>query len=117
MTEYLDYLCEAFGRFGAVRVRPMFGGHGLFHQGLMFALVFEDELFLKADRESVEAFEALGLEAFRYTRKGKFMSLSYYRAPDEILDDPDAAARWGGQAYQAALRSRKKQPARNLGHG
>lgn len=108
MSEYLDYLREAFDRFGTVRVRRMFGGHGLFHQGLMFALVFDDELFLKADSESVGMFQARGLEPFRYIRQSRTVSLSYYRAPEEILDDPDQAAHWARQAYEAAFRSRKK---------
>ncbi len=35
--------------FGPVTVRPMFGGAGIFRDGLMFALIADEVLYLKAD--------------------------------------------------------------------
>jgi DNA transformation protein len=47
MSEFTDYLHEVFEDFGAIRVRRMFGGEGVYHQGLMFALVANERLYLK----------------------------------------------------------------------
>ncbi len=73
----------------------------------MFALVSDDEIFLKADEQNKSAFEALGLKPFTYHKKGKAMKMSYRQAPSEIFDDNTIAAVWAKSAYAAALRSRK----------
>jgi DNA transformation protein len=108
MSEFTDYLHEVFQDFGSIEARRMFGGHGVFRDGLMFALVVEDVLYLKADAETAGDFEARGLARFQYHKQGKTVSLSYYTAPDEIFDDPDEACAWARRAYAAALRASDK---------
>ena len=114
MSEYIDYLKEVFADFGPVGARRMFGGHGLYHEGLMFALVARDALYLKSDGENVHFFEALGLEKFSYEKQGKRYSIAYFQAPDTVYDDPEEAALWARRAYAAALRAdalkRRKSP-------
>lgn len=107
MSGFADFIPEMLEAFGPVTLRRMFGGHGVYHQGLMFALVADDTLYLKTDAGNLAEFEALGLEAFRYTdRHGRTAQLSYRRAPDDMLDDRDMAAHWARSAYRAALRAR-----------
>ena len=107
MSEFVDYLHEVFAPFGRVIAKPMFGGHGIYHDGLMFGLVADDELYLKADATTRTDFEAAGSVPFEYMKKGKPTNLSYYRAPEAIFDDPDEALNWARLAYDAALRGRK----------
>lgn len=111
MNEYVAYLEEVFERFGAVSARRMFGGYGIYHDGRMFGLVVDDTLYLKADAQSVGEFEARGLAPFEYVREGKPIRLSYYRAPDEILDDRELAAEWAQRALAAAVRAGRHKPA------
>ncbi|MDC0662725.1 TfoX/Sxy family protein [Marinobacter sp. SS21] len=106
MSEYTDYLQEVFVQFGPVQARRMFGGHGIFHDGLMFALVSDETLYLKADDQCREAFIEAGLPPFEYEKQGKRMTMSYYQAPEEVLEDPDAAAEWARRSFGAALRTR-----------
>lgn len=113
MSDYIEFLQEVFDQFGPITARKMFGGYGVYHQGLMFALVADDTLYLKADAETIPLFEQEGLEPFEYDKNGKVMKMSYYLAPEEIMDDPDLAMLWGQRAFQAALRakaSRKPTP-------
>ena len=112
MSEFTDYLSEVFERLGPVDVRSMFGGYGVFYEGLMFALVAEDDVYLKADAQNAGDFESRNLPAFEYGRKGKSVKMTYYRAPDEILDDRDAAADWARRSYAAAQRMAKRRPPR-----
>ena len=107
MSEFVDHLAELFGAFGPVTVRRMFGGCGIFRDGVMFGLVVDDALYLKADAHNRSLFESNGLPRFEYTRKGKRISLSYYLAPGEALDDPDTLAEWARPAFDAALRGRR----------
>ena len=107
MSEFVRYLDEVFKRFGPIHARRMFGGWGIYGDELMFGLVADDVLYLKADAQSLEAFEKRGMRRFEYTRNGKTMGMSYFTAPDEIYDDSDEARVWATRAYEAALRSRK----------
>lgn len=106
MREYADYLHEVFDLFGPITARKMFGGYGIYHKGLMFALVAEETLYLKADGENSSYFEKEGLGQFEYNKNGKLVKMSYYRAPDEIMDDREQAAMWAHRSFEAALRSR-----------
>ncbi|MEM7432521.1 MAG: TfoX/Sxy family protein [Pseudomonadota bacterium] len=107
MSEFVDYLGEVFQQFGAIRARRMFGGYGVYHDDLMFGLVADDVLYLKADDQSAGLFTEKGLMPFEYVKNGKPMKMSYYTAPEEIFDDPDVAEAWARHAYDAALRSKK----------
>lgn len=106
MSEFTDFLHEVFSDFGPIQMRHMFGGHGIYHDGLMFALVADDTLYLKADAETADAFQSRGLDAFQYAKAGKWVSLSYYQAPEEIFEDPENASHWARLAFAAALRGR-----------
>jgi DNA transformation protein len=108
VSEFVDHLVEVFEPFAVVTIRRMFGGYGVFHEGLMFGLVAGDVLYLKSDEASAPAFAQRGLAAFEYEKQGKRVRLSYYMAPDEFFDDPGAVSIWAGRAYEAALRSRRK---------
>lgn len=107
MSEFTDHLSELLETFGPVTVRRMFGGHGVFRDGLMFGLVFDDALYLKADEHSRAMFESCGLPRFEYTAKGKRISLFYYLAPEEALEDPMTLAEWARPAFEAALRGNR----------
>ena len=106
MSEFADHLRDVFRHFGPIELRRMFSGQGVFHQGLMVGLVVADTLYLKADALSAGLFEAQGLPRFTYLRKGRPTSLSYYQAPEAVLEDGAEAARWARYAFEAALRAR-----------
>ena len=110
-AELIEFLKGQMADFGPVSVRRMFSGAGIFRDGLMFALVVGDMLYLKADEDTRGGFEAEGLEAFSYaTRGGRNTIMSFMRAPERCLDDPDDMTRWCRLAFDAALRSSKPKP-------
>ena len=96
---------ELFAEFGPVDVRRMFGGAGIFVDGRMIGLVSRDVIYLKADAETIPAFEREGLTPFSYaTKSGEHKLTSYWRMPDRLYDDPEELARWAHAAHAAALR-------------
>jgi len=106
-AEYLDFIKEQLSGFGPVTVRRMFGGAGIFRDGLMFALIADETLYLKADDASQKEFEALSLSPFTYGKGGKRTVMSYWRAPEACLDDGDEMTGWARKAFAAALRAQK----------
>jgi len=106
---FASYIVELMQSIGPVISKKMFGGYGFFLDGLMFALMADNTLYLKADIETAKEFKALGLEQFTYSRKGKEFAMSYYRSPDEILEASDEMYSWANKAYGAALRAAAKK--------
>jgi DNA transformation protein and related proteins len=106
MSEFVNFLHEVFESFGSINSRKMFGGYGIYHDGLMFGLVTDESLYLKADDTTKQQFIDKELMPFEYDKKNKKVKLSYYLAPEEIYEDPDEAVYWAKLAYQAALNSK-----------
>ncbi len=103
-NEFIEFLEETFEEFGVIGVRKMFGGYGIYHDGIMFGLVENNTLYLKADETTQGHFESKGLPQFQYDRAGKIVKMSYYKAPEEIYDDRENAAEWARLAYEVALK-------------
>ena len=119
-----EFIRELFAPFGPVTIKRMFGGAGIWSDGLMFALMFDGAIFLKVDESSIPDFEREGSKPFVYTRaksKGRVgrASLSYWRLPERLYDDPDELAVWAARALAIAQhkkfaprtrRKRKRSP-------
>lgn len=111
--EYREFLLDQLTPFGPVSIRRMFGGAGIFRDGLMFALVADDTLYFKVDATNQTDFEERGMEPFTYLRKSKPASLRYYEVPADILEDPQDLLPWAEKAFAVALTaSRAKSPGR-----
>jgi DNA transformation protein len=107
-----DYIRELFAEFGSVQVRRMFGGAGVYADGLMFALVSNGVIYLKADPEFVLEFERENCAPFQYdTKTGKRAIMSYWRMPDRLYDDTEELAQWARRALAAARQSQAKPAA------
>lgn len=97
---------DMFSGLGAVSLRRMFGGRGIYHRGLIVALEVGGEVLLKADAASAPAFEAAGARRWTYEGKaGKPVAMPYWSVPEDAFDDPELMARWVRLAHEAALRS------------
>lgn len=114
MSDFIDYLDEVFADFGPITTRRMFGAHGIYRDGLMFGLVAQGRLYLKTDAVNLPAFVAAHSEPFSFEQRGKPVKLSYWSAPELILDDRELARAWAQSAFDAALRS---QEAKDKGGG
>lgn len=106
-NDFVDNVLDLLRSWGGVVARRMFGGHGLYRQGAMFALVADDVLYLKVDDRNRPMFEAAGMSPFTYeTRSGTITIGSYYEAPAHLFDEPDQMLDWVRPALDAALRSK-----------
>jgi DNA transformation protein len=90
--------------FGPVTARAMFGGYGLYLDGAMFALIAGDALYFKCDARNRETFARQGGGPFTYSRRGRIVEMSYWQAPDAVMDDPARLCEWAGLAVAAARR-------------
>ena len=105
VSEFVTHVVDMLEPLGPVSARRMFGGYGIYLDGMMFALVADDTLYLKVDDESRSEFEAAGLEPFRYSKKGKTYGMSYHAAPEDALENAELLRDWARRAVDAAMRA------------
>lgn len=105
-----DAVADIFAPFGPVTTRRMFGGIGVYSDGVMIALVAFDELFIKTDSESVAVMEAEGSSPFVYEGGAKSITMSYWRMPERAFEDDEALIAFATMAKEAALRAKAKAP-------
>jgi DNA transformation protein len=100
---------ELFESLGPISIRKLFGGKGIYCDGVIVAVVVRGELMLKADGESIPDFEAAGCSQWTYTgsRHGKGVAMPCWSIPDSAFDDPDEMAVWASRAFAAGRRAGK----------
>jgi DNA transformation protein len=106
-----EFVMELFAQMGPVTIRRMFGGAGVFRDGLMFALIVDDVIYLKADAPLRADLEAEGCVPFVWVRPsdGKQVDLGYVSLPTGAMDEPDLASEWGQKAFAVALATKAKK--------
>jgi DNA transformation protein len=102
-----DLVADLLAPIGGVSFRRMFGGVGLFRDSVMFALIIEDTLFMKADETTRGRFEAEGCEPFSYGSKRGTVVTSYWQVPERLYDDGDTFCDWAREAMAVADRARE----------
>ena len=98
---------DLFVGLGPVTIKRMFGGKGIYFNGLIIALEVDDEILLKADPISAPEFAAAGCRQWVYTGRNKPVEMPYWSIPEDAFDDPDIMTEWAKRAYEASLRTRK----------
>jgi DNA transformation protein len=115
MKDDFAFLHDLFAAMAPVQIRRMFGGAGVYRDGVMFALVAEGVVYLKIDEGLKKDLEAAGSQPFVWVpdsgpKAGKTVTMSYWRLPEDAWDDPEIAASWGRRALSVALQAAKAKP-------
>ncbi len=106
--EYLTYVLDQLGCIGCVESRRMFGGVGIYANGLFFALIADDVLYFKVGDSNRSDYEAAGMEPFRpFADKPNVMS--YYEVPIEVLENKDRLHEWAQKALKVATAGKDKK--------
>jgi len=58
--EFAAYVVDLMQSIGPVYSKRMFGGFGVFLDGMMFGLIMINTLYLKVDEENLKEFELTG---------------------------------------------------------
>jgi len=85
----------------AIELKRMFGGNGVFSEGVMFGLVDSaGHCFLKADESTAADYGAAG--GMRHGR------MPYWGIPEAVRSDQDRLTGWATTALAVAKAARKK---------
>lgn len=104
--DYADFIVESLSGIGDIRSRAMFGGYGIFHQGLMFALISDGILYFKVDDSNRDGYEKAGSRKFSH-------GISYWEVPAEVLEDSTRLCQWAKVSVGIAEAKDKKKHRRS----
>lgn len=93
-ANFQNQVMELLAPCGEINSRSMFGGYGIFHEGVMFALISEARLFFKVDDSNRAAYVAAGSTRFKV--------MPYYEVPAEVFEDGSKMCRWADAAMAVA---------------
>lgn len=109
---FIAHLSELLSSLGSISARRMFGGWGLYVDGLMIGLVAEETFYLKTDAQNRPEFEQAGSAPFVFAGRGRIVETSYWSAPEAAMDAADAMRPWALSALAAARRKPAAKPKR-----
>lgn len=112
-----DFVRELLRGVPGLTIKRMFGGAGIYSQGVMFGLIADDTIHIKTDDALKEELTEEGSGPFVWEPKsgprvGERIDFSYWRLPDAALDDPDLALMWARKAIgvaQAKMKAARKR--------
>jgi DNA transformation protein len=104
--DYKSYVEEQFSAFGQVNFKKMFGGYGIFRDGIMFGMISPGDIFrMRADEQNVNDFKAEGMKQF--PSHGGKKGMPYWDVPAHVLEDQDELKIWAEKSLAAAIRAKK----------
>ncbi len=104
--DYCAFVIDQLKSAGRVTERRMFGGVGLYLDGLFFALIDDDTLYFKTDDSNRVRYEKADSRPFCPDPREPGKTMAYWQVPAEVLENADDLAAW---AHEAAAVARKAQ--------
>jgi len=104
---FKEFVLDQLALLPEVRVRAMFGAHGLYQAGKFFAILDEGRLFFRTDAATAKDYTARGMEPFTYEQRGRTITFQYHEVPPEVLENAPELVAWAQRAVQAAVQSKK----------
>jgi DNA transformation protein len=100
---------QVLSPFGGISYRPMFGGYGIYKEGIIIALLAEDQLYFKSTPEAEPYYQSFGSIPFVYEGKLRPVKMSYWLLPSSVLANESLLSEWVSRAHQAALTAQKRK--------
>jgi DNA transformation protein len=104
---FKDFVLDQLHNLGDVDCRRMFGGYGLYENGVFFGIISQARLYFKTTPSTRPAYVQRGMQPFRPNARQTLTS--YYEVPVDILEDHGLLTQWAQQAV-AAQRTGDESP-------
>ena len=106
---------QKLARVLPIEWRSMFGGMGIYSEGVFFALISsQGPLYFRVTDLNRADYEKAGSEPFMpysrvKSRAGEQITMPYWMVPEKVLDKPATLRRWAEKALEAARGARGKR--------
>ena len=105
--DFVAYIVEILSSFGNIRLRSMFGGHGIYKDEVFFAIISDDTLYFKVNGTNLVDYQTIDSVKFSYRSNGELKTMSYWSVPIDCLEDNEKLAVLVNGSYNAGLTSKK----------
>ena len=96
---FKDFVLDQLNDLCGVTCQAMFGGYGLYREGIFFGIVHKGRLYFKTDETSRAGYLKLGMKPFRPNARQTLKD--YYEVPVEIIEDREQLEQWAATASSA----------------
>jgi len=110
--QYLAYVLEQLGGLSAVRPNRMFGGIGLYSDGLFFGLIDDDTLYFKTSDANIEAYRSRNMPKFMPFPDKTGAVMGYHQVPADIIEDAESLVEWARRSVAVALTAQAAKAAK-----
>lgn len=100
---------ENLSTLGDIGYRPLFGGYSLFVDGVIFAMVSDGDLYLRACEQCTDYFTKKSAPALQYFKRGLPIQLNYYRVDDELWQNTSQLIQLSSSALRSARREKTQR--------
>ncbi len=109
LSPYAEYVIDLLHSYGDITAKSMFGGYGIYKDGVIVAIIVDDELYFKVDKTNQPQYESHDSEPFTYMGKGKQVKMSYWKVPLDIMENEGELAAWLEKSYEISLKTKRKK--------
>lgn len=105
-----SWVREAMKPLGVVHIPPRCGGHSIYLEGLIFAMLGDGDLWFRSDTQADAVWNEAGCERFTFNKgNGVLGTMNYRRATSACHDDPEVPRMWAKVALAASRRLAAKK--------
>ena len=109
-ASFREFVLDQLAGVDGLLPRAMFGGVGLYAEGVFFGIVAADVLFFKVDDTNRREYETAGSSPFKpYVDRA--MTMPYYNVPVVVLEDAVRLSEWAARAVVVAKTAKTAKPA------
>lgn len=91
-----------------VSARNMFGGAGIYYEGVFFGLTAYDRFYLRVDDKTRPKFIDAGMSCFSPHADVKMQN--YFEVPEHIMRRAEELCQWASEAFDIAKAAKKLKP-------
>lgn len=110
--DFHQFVLEQLGRIRPVTSKRMFGGYGLYSDGVFFGVIDDNRVFLRTGPGNVADYVKLDCAPFQPIPGAKPMS--YHELPGDVLESVAKLREWLPKALAAAMAAAVKKPKRTV---
>jgi DNA transformation protein and related proteins len=99
---FKDFVVDQLGALPDLRVKAMFGGHGLYQGECFFGILMQGRLYFKTDETTRTAYVSRGMAPFIYEKAQRTTTIHYFEVPPDVLEDRAELVAWAQKAVMAA---------------
>lgn len=110
-AQFLAYVLEQLAGLGSLRSNRMFGGVGLYSDGLFFGLIDDDTLYFKTDDSNITPYRARRMPRFMPFPDRPEAALGYHQVPADVIEEAETLVEWARRSVAVSLASQARKPA------